>query len=287
MEVTIVSPHGYCPGVNKAIEIAKQAKKDHPDQDVYLLGSLVHNEDTIQELKEAGLLLLDEKEKDLLSHLLERKKGDVIVFSAHGHPEAYEELAKEKGLFIVDATCRYVKENLEFALNCTQPVVYVGVEGHLESEAFLANCPDAVFYEAGGKACHFLSLLAKKQAPILVGQTTLSDEEVSSALEDIRKLFPNAVKGKERCATTSLRQAALRNLPKDIDVLFVLGSKTSNNSLKLHQIALEEGFEAYLCLNLDEVKKVPLEGKRKAALCSGASTSNKTFEEVLNYLRSV
>ena len=104
-------------------------------------------------------------------------------------------------------------------------------------------------------------------------------------MEDIRLFFPEAVPVKERCASTTLRQKALRELPSDVDVVIVLGSKRSNNSLKLFEIASAKGIKTHLCLDLEDVKKLDLKGKRRAALCSGASTSGETFDEVLTYLR--
>ena len=287
MEVLPLHPHGYCVGVRQAISTALEAKKNYPDRDVYLLGLLVHNEETMKDLSNAGLIPLDEHEKSILEHILDRKKGDVVVFSAHGHPEAYEELAKEKGLIVIDATCRYVTENLLAAKEESSPVLYVGVEGHLESEAFLANCPEATFYDVKTGHAEFMHLLAQGGNPTIITQTTLSSLEVESALKDIRTLFPHATLSKERCHSTSLRQKAILDLPEDVDAVIVLGSKRSNNSLKLAELAKSKGKKAYLCLGLEDVKALPLGKERRLALCSGASTSDATFDAVLSYLRSV
>ena len=285
MELLTLNPHGYCLGVNAALALALKAKEEYKDRNVYLLGLLVHNEEAMEDLKAHGLIPLDERKKSLLDYLFDLKKGDVVVFSAHGHPESYEDFARDKGLIVVDATCRYVTENLLAARESSHPILYIGVAGHLESEAFLANCPDATFYDVKSKRCNFLKLVAAKDTPTIITQTTLSGEEIASAMEEIHAFFPKATLLKERCHSTTLRQKALLELPKDIDAVIVLGSSRSNNSVKLYEIALEAGHEAYLCLGLDEVKKLNLQGKRRLALTSGASTSNATFEEVANYLR--
>ena len=214
------------------------------------------------------------------------KKGDVVVLSAHGHPSAYDDLAREKGIEIIDATCRFVNENLDLALKSDRPVLYIGLSGHLESEAFLANCPDAFFYDVKSRRCAgILVLKGKGVDPLIITQTTLSKDEIDFAMADIRSLFPNAVLSKERCASTTLRQKALKEMPDDVDAVIVLGSKRSNNSLKLAEIAASRGVETYLCLDLEDVKKLDLHEKRRAALISGASTSGETFDEVLTYLK--
>lgn len=287
MEVLILNPHGYCIGVRQAIATALKTKQDYPDRNVYLLGLLVHNEETMADLSKHGLIPLDETKKSLLDYLFELKKGDVVVFSAHGHPEAYEDFAKDKGLIVVDATCRFVQENLAAGRDTDRPVLYIGVEGHLESEAFLANCPEAYFYDVKSGKCNFLGLKGKGVPPIVITQTTLSSLEVEKAMAEIRSFFPEAVIEKERCHSTTLRQKAVSELPEDVDGLIVLGSTRSNNSVKLAELAQARGIPTYLCLGLEDVKKVDLGQKKRLALCSGASTSDNTFDAVLSYLRSV
>lgn len=287
MDVLTLNPHGYCLGVRSAINLAIQAKKDYPDRNVYMLGLLVHNETAVAELEALGLIPLDERKAPLLDHLLSLKKGDVVVFSAHGHPSAYDDLANEKGLIIVDATCRYVKENERCGRQSKDPILYIGVSGHLESEAFLANCPDAVFYDVSSKRCNVLSLVAKKAPPRVITQTTLSGAEIEDALKELRPFFPDIAIEKERCHSTSLRQKAIAELPEDVDCVIVLGSKRSNNSLKLAELSSVKGKETHLCLGLEEVKNLDLSKKKRLALCSGASTSDETFLAVLNYLRSL
>ncbi|MCR5349209.1 MAG: hypothetical protein K6E59_06370 [Bacilli bacterium] len=287
MDVLQLHPHGYCLGVRAAIDLALQAKKDHPSSNVYLLGLLVHNEEAVAELEKAGLIPLDERKKDLLSYLLDMQEGDVVVFSAHGHPSAYDDLAKAKGLICVDATCRYVKENLEAGKETKGSLLYIGVAGHLESEAFLANNPDSGFYDVKSHTGDLLRLKGKKETPTIITQTTLSGDEIEEAMDDIRVFFPDATISKERCHSTSLRQKAVAFLPSDVDALIVLGSKRSNNSVKLYELGLSMDKETYLCLGLEDVKELNLKGKRRVALCSGASTSDATFDAVLSYLRSV
>ena len=287
MNVLTLNPHGYCLGVHAAIDIAKKAKADHPDANVYLLGMLVHNEGTMADLSALGLIPIDETKESLLDALFDMKKGDVVVFSAHGHPAAYDDIATSRGLIPVDATCRYVKENQSAGEKATTPLIYVGVAGHLEAEAFLANVPEALFYDVKSHSGELLGLVSKTDSPTIITQTTLSGEEIEQALAHIRTLFPHAKLEKERCHSTSLRQKAMASLPSSIDCVIVLGSSRSNNSLKLAEIASKQGYETHLCLGLEEVRKLDLSQKKSVALSSGASTSEETYQEVLTYLRAL
>ena len=285
MEVFPVTPFGYCKGVLQAIVLAKKAKQENPDIPVYLLGMLVHNEETIEDLSRKGIAFLDEKDGPFEELIQRIPDGSAIVFSAHGHDESLDQIAKNKHLKIYDATCSFVKENLVEARKVgeSSQIIYLGVKGHLESDAFIANYPNALFYDV-----HQGTLegdVSKKHNPYIISQTTLSDSEIKEAHEKLIARFGSIKIGKERCRATSLRQEALRKLPKDVDLVVVLGSKRSNNSRKLYEIALEEGKEAILALNLEELRQFDLTSKRKIALCSGASTAPETFQSCLEYLR--
>ena len=190
-------------------------------------------------------------------------------------------------MIVYDATCRYVTENLVSALNVIKDrsVIYAGVKGHLESLAFLANCPKAIFYDVATNVFDEKAVLGNE--PFVIAQTTLSGLEVERARHEILSRFPQAVFGPERCHSTALRQKAMSELPSDVDTVIVLGSKRSNNSLKLAQIAMNQGFETHLIMDLASLKELDLGGKKKVALASGASTSFETFEECLQYLQSI
>lgn len=282
MKVLPVSPFGYCLGVERALEIALRARKENPDRNVYLLGMLIHNEASLSRLEEEGMKILSEKQAPLSVSLSERKEGEVVLFSAHGHPASFDETAKEKGLLAYDATCPFVKSNVELGRSL-RPLIYLGAKGHLECEAFLANCPDAYFYDVPSGKGDWRDCPG---APSVLAQTTLGKNEIERAMQDIASLRPKAVLVKGRCLATVERQDALEKSSKEADATIVLGSPSSNNSRKLYEIASSNG-PAYLCLGLAEVKKLDLKGFRVIALSSGASTCKETFLEVQSYLESL
>lgn len=284
MLVHLVEPYGYCKGVERAMEIAKRAGREHPDLPVYLLGMLVHNEDAIAELEEAGLRVLDERKAPLIEQLSAVPDDSVVVFSAHGHPLEFEAIAKKKNLIVYDATCPFVNDNLRSFFAAEKPIVYLGVAGHLEAEAFRKNATGSYFFDV--KTMKAESLPALKEAEV-IAQTTLSDDEISSAMEELAKAIPNLRLRKGTCHSTTLRQKAMRALPSDVDVVIVLGSTRSNNSAKLKEIAESLGFETHFVLDAEALKRIDLRGKKKAALASGASTSPAVFDEALAYLSSL
>ncbi|MCQ2742367.1 MAG: hypothetical protein MJ239_03615 [Bacilli bacterium] len=283
MKVRVVKPYGFCSGVSRAILLAHKAKEEHPEKKIYLLGMIVHNEKVISSLQDEGFVILDER-KDSLANLLESiPEEQVVVFSAHGHDEKLDDLARRRKLIAYDATCPFVLANVNEARRSKEEVIYIGVHDHLESQAFLANCPTASFYDVKSNIFddHCVS-----PSPLVIAQTTLGEEEYDRAIFAIKAAHKNAKEGKERCPSTKERQQSVYDIPSSIKEVVVLGSSTSNNSKKLYEIAVEKGHKAHLCLGLDEVKKLKLEGK-EVALSSGASTAPDDFDKVREYLETL
>ena len=286
MEVFEVKPHGYCQGVMDAIKLALKAKEENPDRTCFLLGGIVHNEDTIRFFEERGFIILNEKKASLDVLISSIPDGEVVIFSAHGHAKSLEDIAKKKQLIIYDATCPFVTANMRLASSKHQrDIVYVGVKGHLEAEGFLANVKTAGFYDTD--RARFEAYKENIIAPLVIGQTTLSKKEFDDAYAFISMNYPGSEAGLSRCRSTTNRQEALRNAAREGGTVIVLGSKTSNNTRKLYEIGIEEGRTTYLVLGLDELKTIPLEKERRIVLCSGASTSKNTFDECLDYLKSI
>lgn len=282
MELITLNPHGYCSGVAKAISLIEKVKLEHPNKDIYLLGLPLHNEEVVASLSSTNCFLIDEKKIDLKEAISKIPERSILIFSAHGHPAIYEEIAKQRKLKTVDCTCEFVEENLKYAKSIKGDVIYIGKGNHIEATSFLANfnCP---FFDVN-------SFSFKEEvnltSPTLIYQTTLTLNEVYKSFELIKQKYPDAKIGQERCLATKMRQQSILNLDSSIDIVLILGSTLSSNSKALLDLAKSKGFESYLCLNLEEVKKLNLEGNKKIALTSGASTSKKTFDEVKEYLLS-
>ena len=289
MEITLLKPFGYCQGVIVAFSKALEYASSHKDEKIYMLGMLVHNEDAVKTISSYGVKVLDERVAPLLEQLEAIEDGATVIFSAHGHPPIYEEIAKQKHLKTIDTTCVHVEETRLDAADIYQnshDMIYIGSKGHLEAEGFLAHFPYCSFFDVKSKK---LDVKDKLIAPQVYAQTTLGYFELDGAMQAIQKEYHDAKLVKGRCLATSLRQQEVVRCLEETrpDALIILGSKTSNNSKKLAEIGESYHVPTFLCLNLEEVKKVDLSHFRKVAISSGASTSRETCLEVKDYLASL
>lgn len=287
MEVIIIEPHCFCAGVNNALTMAYKAKKENPDKTIHILGSLVHNERVVKDLENDGFVILDEKKKTLDQWILSLEKGEVVVFSAHGHDPKLDILAKSKGLVVYDSTCGFVKANellLKKKVETGGQAIYIGQKGHAEAKGALGISDKNIFLCESNKP--FDASLVSVENPLLVSQTTMGLEEIKTATSTLLKDFPKAEISARVCDATEKRQNAISTAPTDIDLYVVMGSSTSNNTIKLFELAKSQYKNATILrvLDLEELKSYEIKGKKKAALVSGASTSLKEFNEIRDFL---
>lgn len=283
MEVIKVAPRGYCKGVVRAINMAKECAKTYPDQRISVLGMLVHNTYVMEALKELGIQMIDDKTKTREA-LLDEIPDGVVIFTAHGiSPQAVQK-AKEKGLICIDASCpdvlktqNIVKEKLAQGYE----VIYIGKEQHPEAEAVCALSSHIHFIDQSEK----LPDLHGK--PVFVtNQTTMSMFDLRHMFEDIKARYPDAVFSEEICNATRVRQEAVANLQgQGVDVLYVVGDASSNNSNRLAQIAKEHGIpHVYLIDDVNDIQEEQLAHVQKVAITAGASTPTYLTNQVIAYL---
>lgn len=289
MNVFTLVPFSYCEGVTRAFLTAKKAKKENPDKDIYLLGSLVHNDEAINDLLKEGFILIDERKEDLLESLQKIPSQSVVVFSAHGHPSIYDEIAKEHNLIVYDATCDKVKKNLDmisYFASAAREVIFLGEKNHLEAIASVSCSENVHFLDVKNLSSFDFSKI-KDKAPTFMCQTTMSDEEVREASKFVLNKISGTFVVDSRCESTKKRQFNLRIAPKEADAIVILGSINSNNTMKLVAIAKESHPDAriFRASNLDDLKKFDLSKYHYCVLASGASTSPKVYNECLKYLK--
>ena len=284
MKVNLIKPQGFCSGVTKAISIANQAKKENPEKNIYILGMLAHNNALIKDLEKEGFITLsDIDEKKSIESL---QKGDVLVFTAHGHDEKLEQIAQNKGLIIYDATCFKVKSNLEKIkkeIKNNHQVIYIGQKGHKEANAALAVSENVSLYDTELLINYYL--ITDKE-PYVINQTTLNFYELSRYHEDILEQIPGARIEQEICAATRLRQEAVTKIEPDTDLIIVVGSKKSSNSNRLFDIAKSnfKSADIYMIDGREELKGLDINNKKKAAVVSGASTPQYIVDQIYDYL---
>lgn len=272
--IKIVSPFGYCSGVNMAIDEAKRIKSKYSDRNVVMLGRLVHNNDALRELESFGVKTIYEDGKTYEELLPLVKDDDIVILTAHGHTKEVEETLKNRKITYFDTTCPFVKmahKQIIDAIMEGHEVIYIGKKNHPEAISCLSLSDKVYLYDIR----FGLDLdLIKDPKPYIYSQTTFSSLDVASIIKKIKDLIPGAVEGKTICHSSTTRQEALLSLDEDTDLIYILGSDYSNNSRVLFDLAQEryENADVYLIENEDFVTKEQVLGKKKIAIATGAST---------------
>lgn len=284
MEIKRVIPSGYCKGVVNAINIVKKAKKDYPKENIYILGMIVHNQFVTDELSKMGIVSLDDS-KLSKQELLETIDDGVVIFTAHGIDDKIKNIAKQKGLITIDATCVDVlktKEIIKDYLNKDYDVIYFGKRKHPEAEAVISI----------SNKIHLISskedideLKIDNDKIFVTNQTTMSFIELKEIFGYLKNKYQNCVIQEEICNATSARQKAIMDI-KDGDVLYVVGDAKSNNTNKLVAIGKNNFKKVFLISSKDDINKKDLIGMNKIYISAGASTPPILIDEVIDYLKS-
>ena len=280
MKVTILQPKGYCAGVARAINIAFQARKEHQDKNVYVLGMLVHNHHVTK--------LLESSHISIIKDLNDVEDNAIIVFNADGHTKEQHKIALKKHLIIYDAICPKVENNLkkiEQEVSLGHQIIYIGQSYHQETQIALSVSGQVILYD--DKQGIDWSKLIDEQ-PYVLNQTTLNSVEIVNLYDDIKRHVPLARISNEICPTTRKRQEAVMNV-KDVDAIIVAGDKVSSNSNRLYEIA-KTSHPGVFVIMVSDVNEMPLDelkNKNHIAISSGASTPSDVIDEIYNYLISL
>lgn len=284
MKVQRVSPAGYCQGVIKAINIAKETAKQYPQEKITILGMIVHNRYVTAALAKLGIKTLDDPRKSKEELLAQVKEG-VIIFTAHGISESVKAQALAKGLIVVDASCQNVIETqniIKAKLHEGYTILYIGVKNHPEAEAVLAL----------SKQIHLLTSLKdlaglkiESSKIFVTNQTTMSLLETAAFKEAIAKQYPSALFAPALCYATTARQKAILAL-KDCDLLYIVGDPRSNNTEKLKSIALKKGIKKVLMIkDACMLAKEDLQDVENVYVTAGASTPPYLTDQVIDTLK--
>ena len=279
MKVTVLQPKGYCAGVARAINIAFQARKEHEDKNVYVLGMLVHNHHVTNLLKNAKISIVNDL-KDI-------EDKAIIVFNADGHTKEQREMAIKKDLIIYDAICPKVESNLkkiEQEIKDGHQIIYIGQSHHQETQIALSVSSQVILYD-DKQGIDWSKL--KDDSPFVLNQTTLNSLEIVNLYDDIKKHVPNARISNEICPTTRKRQEAVMNI-QDVDAIIVAGDKVSSNSNRLFEIAKCSHPNAFVIM-VSDASELPLEelkNKNHIAISSGASTPSDVIDDIHNKLKN-
>jgi 4-hydroxy-3-methylbut-2-enyl diphosphate reductase len=286
MDVRLANPRGFCAGVDRAIDIVNRALEVF-GAPIYVRHEVVHNKFVVEDLRARGARFVDE--------LDEVPDGCIVIFSAHGVPQAVRREADRRALKVFDATCPLVtKVHIEVARYSEEgrECVLIGHRGHPEVEGTMGQYDRRV----GGDIYliedeeQVASLVVRDPDKLsYVTQTTLSMDDTAKVIDALRQRFPN-IKGPRKddiCYATQNRQDAVKQLAGDCDLMLVVGSPNSSNSNRLRELAERMGAEAYLLDGADDIDPTWLEGKSRIGVTAGASAPEILVREVLDGLRAL
>lgn len=284
LEVIEVKPQGYCGGVMSAIRKVKDYRKEHPEGKVTLLGSLVHNSYVNQALALLDIDVLEAHGKTRLE-LLDLVDEGTIIFTAHGISEQVRQKALEKGLNIIDASCRFVKTTQEIVKNQLEKgstVLYIGKNHHPEAESIYSGQEKVILIEKES------DIPSNLTGDIFVtNQTTMSIHEISHLFKAIQDQYPHAQFSDELCNATRVRQQAVLDLKdQGFDCLVVVGDKKSNNTKKLEATGKLAGIHTVLFAETaQDLDPKEYAHCQKIAVTSGASTPGWIKDQVIRKLK--
>ncbi len=280
-KILLAAPRGYCAGVDRAVETVERALESY-GAPVYVRKEIVHNKHVVEQLRARGAIFVESE--------TEVPEGSVTVFSAHGVAPTVHENARARHLRTIDATCPLVTkvhvEARRFAADGFT-VVLVGHDGHEEVEGTMGEAPDRMVLVQTEEDVDAL-VLEDPEKVAFISQTTLSVDETKGIIERLRERFPAIVgpRTDDICYATTNRQAAVRRLATECELVLVIGSRNSSNSLRLVEVARDYGARSHLIDNSRELDERWLEGVRTLGISSGASAPEELVQELVELFRA-
>ena len=281
--VLLARPRGYCAGVDRAVQAVEKALERHGSP-VYVRKQIVHNTHVVRALEERGAIFVDETDAV--------PEQATIVFSAHGVSPQVRQQATQRGLNTIDATCPLVtkvhSEARRFA-GQDYDILLIGHQGHEEVEGTTGEAPAHVHLVDGPG--DVASVRVRDPAKVVwLSQTTLSVDETIETVTALRQRFPLLADppSDDICYATQNRQAAVKRIARDCDVLIVVGSENSSNSVRLVEVAVDAGAgAAYLVDDGSAIEEEWLEGADCVGVTSGASVPETLVTGVLDRLAGI
>lgn len=280
LKLLIAAPRGFCAGVDRAITIVELALEKY-GAPVYVRHEIVHNKYVVDALKQKGAIFVE---------TLGEVPDDVpVVFSAHGVPKAVPAKAEARGLFYLDATCPLVSKvhrQAERNVEAGRHIIFVGHAGHPEVIGTMGQVPEGKMTLV--ETVEDVEALTPDDPDNLafLTQTTLSVDDTAAIVTALQRRFPTIVgpKGEDICYATSNRQAAVKAIAAECEVVLVIGAPNSSNSVRLRECAEREGARAYLIQRGDEIDFDWLANVTTLGLTAGASAPEILVREVIDQI---
>ena len=274
--VLLASPRGYCAGVDRAVQTVELAL-DSYGPPVYVRKEIVHNKHVVEQLRQRGAIFVEQE--------TEVPPGSVTVFSAHGVAPSVRANAQARSLQTIDATCPLVtKVHVEARRFVADgyTVILIGHDGHEEVEGTMGEAPEHIILVQNEADVDSLEVPDRERVAYTT-QTTLAVDETRTIIERLRERFPAIVgpRTDDICYATTNRQAAVRQLAEQCELVLVVGSRNSSNSQRLVEVARDSGARSHLIDNAREVEEDWLDGVRTLGISSGASAPEELVQELV------
>ncbi|MEP9361110.1 4-hydroxy-3-methylbut-2-enyl diphosphate reductase [Sphingomonas sp. KR3-1] len=280
LELLIAAPRGFCAGVDRAIRIVELAIEKY-GAPVYVRHEIVHNKFVVDTLKAKGAIFVEE---------LDQVPDDVpVVFSAHGVPKAVPAKAEERGLDYLDATCPLVSKvhrQAERLVAAGRHILFIGHAGHPEVIGTFGQVPAGAMTLVETPACAEAVQVADPANLAFLTQTTLSVDDTAATLEVLKRRFPTilAPGPNDICYATTNRQGAVKAIASSVDLMLVIGSRNSSNSLRLVEVAERQGTTAYLIPRAEDIDWSWFDGVGTVGVSAGASAPELLVRELVDKL---
>lgn len=278
--VLLAEPRGYCAGVDRAVETVEKALDKH-GAPVYVRKEIVHNRHVVETLSDRGAIFVGETD--------EVPEGAIVVFSAHGVSPEVHRTAAARNLMTIDATCPLVtkvhQEAKRFARD-DYDILLIGHEGHEEVEGTAGEAPEHIQLVDGPDSVDKVTVRDENKV-IWLSQTTLSVDETMETVRRLRERFPLLADppSDDICYATQNRQVAVKAMAPRCDLVIVVGSQNSSNSVRLVEVALQNGAAAsYLVDYARDIDEAWLDGVTTVGITSGASVPEVLVRGVIDFL---
>ncbi len=280
MKLLLANPRGFCAGVYMAIDVVEQLVEIYEGKPIFVYHEIVHNKHVVDRFRRRGVRFVDS--------LDEVPNGSVVVFSAHGVSPALRSQAVERRLTAIDATCPLVTkvhtEALRYASKGYQ-ILLIGHADHQEIIGTRGEAPEAIQVVSSPEDIPGL-MIRDPNKLVYLTQTTLSMDDAHRIIDALRAAFPNIKDppSEDICYATTNRQKAVRAIAHECDLVLVVGSKNSSNSVRLTEIAGASGTPAFLIDDKSELREEWFQGVDRVLITAGASAPEDLVRELVLYL---
>ncbi len=285
LTVYVAEPRGFCAGVRRAIEIVEQALKDYGTP-VYVRHEIVHNKHVIEDLKNKGVIFIDE-----LAQMQDKSRP--LIFSAHGVPQSVVDETDKLGIKTIDATCPLVAKvhnQIKKLYDEDMEIIVIGKKNHVEIIGTVGQIPSNNKLHIINSKEDIEALNINPESKVgFVTQTTLSVDDTKEIVAALKQKFPtiSAMRKDDICFATTNRQKAVKEMAKVAELIIVIGSKNSSNSKQLKEVALKNGAKnAVLIDDASELDWALLKEYQTIGITAGASAPEYLVQDLLDQLKS-